>query len=50
MILERGIIKLTKFTKYLGINVDEILSFKDPVKSVLKIFSRNLSLLYNIVT
>ena len=42
MISEKGIIKRTRFTKYLGINVDETLSFKDHVKSVSKILSRNL--------
>ena len=42
MISERGIIKRTRFIKYIGINVDETRSFKDHVKSVSKILSRNL--------
>ena len=45
IISERGIIKRTRFTKYLGINVDETLSFKDHVKSVSKILSRNLGMM-----
>ena len=45
IISERGIIKRTRFTKYLGINVDETLSFKDYVKSVSKILSRNLGIM-----
>ena len=45
IISERGIIKRTRFTKYLGINVDETLSFKDHVKSVSKILSRNLGIM-----
>ena len=45
IISERGIIKRTKFTKYLGINVNETLSFKDHVKSVSKILSRSLGIM-----
>ena len=44
MISDRGIIKRS-FTKYLGINVDETLSFKDNVKSVSKILSRILGIM-----
>ena len=39
------IIKRTRFTKYLGINFDETLSFKDHVKSASKILSRNLGIM-----
>ena len=48
MILGRKIIKWTRFTIYLGINVDETQLFKEHVKSVLKILSRNLVIMHKL--